>query len=64
MEWDEMRLSRWCSEKRGKKAGERDRGERKSERVRCYRNGRTIDATKRTNATLEKQKKGVYNEYL
>lgn len=39
-------------------------GERKSERVRCYRNGRTIDATKRTNATLEKREKGVYNEYL
>ena len=34
------------------------------EKVRCYRNGRTIDATKRTNATLEKRKKGVYNEYL
>lgn len=27
------------------------------ERVRCYRDGRTIDATKRTNATLEKNER-------
>lgn len=38
--------------------------EKRSERVRCYRDGRTIDATKRTNATLEKREGGVYNEYL